>query len=182
LEKNINNLLKKAIYKTRYKYFGSGIIYVQNWRVCALLKCILAIQKQLTNRPQVITNQRDHRWTFETIEKPWNIPVISNTDKLFCFNNNVSNLYNNSVFEKINGIAYIFTLLMFRKPIKTTINKNKTTICYRSTLNIFWDFRVSNHFWAFSSLLRLSKLPSNHSAKVTTLLFSIVSIYYSVYI
>jgi DNA/RNA endonuclease G (NUC1) len=37
-------------------------------------------------------------------------------------------LYNNSVFEKINGIAYIFTLLMFKKPNKTTINKNKTTI------------------------------------------------------
>ena len=43
--------------------------------------------------------------------------------KFFCFNNNVSNLYNNSVVEKINGMAYIFTLLMFRKPNKTTINK-----------------------------------------------------------
>ena len=30
------------------KYFRSGIIYVQNWRVCELLKCILAMQKQLT--------------------------------------------------------------------------------------------------------------------------------------
>ena len=38
-------------------------------------------------------------------------PVISNTGKFFCFNNNVSNLYNNSVVEKINGMAYIFTLL-----------------------------------------------------------------------
>jgi hypothetical protein len=37
-------------------------------------------------------------------------------------------LYNNSVVEKINSMAYIFTLLMFRKPNKTTINKNKTTI------------------------------------------------------
>jgi hypothetical protein len=55
-------------------------------------------------------------------------PVISNTGKFFCFNNNVSNLYNNSVVEKINSMAYIFTLLMFRKPNKTTINKNKTTI------------------------------------------------------
>jgi hypothetical protein len=35
--------------------------------------------------------------------------VISNTGKFFCFNNNVSNLYNNSVVEKINGMAYIFT-------------------------------------------------------------------------
>ena len=43
-------------------------------------------------------------------------PVISNTGKFFCFNNNVSNLYNNSVVEKIYGMAYIFTLLMFRKP------------------------------------------------------------------
>ena len=55
----ISNLLKRAIYKTRYKYFRSDIIYVQNWRVCELLKCILAIQKQLTasnsksDRPQM---------------------------------------------------------------------------------------------------------------------------------
>ena len=56
------------IYKTQYKYFRSGIIYVQNWRVCELSKCILAIQKQLTNRPQVITNQTNHRWTFGTLE------------------------------------------------------------------------------------------------------------------
>jgi hypothetical protein len=38
-----------------------------------------------------------------------------------------------SVVEKIYGMAYIFTLLMFRKPNKTTINKNKTTNFYRST-------------------------------------------------
>ena len=55
-------------------------------------------------------------------------PVISNTGKFFCFNNKVSSLYNNSVVEKIYGMAYIFTLLMFRKPNKTTFNKNKTTI------------------------------------------------------
>jgi hypothetical protein len=30
---DINNLFKKTIYKTRYRYFRSGIIYVQNWRV-----------------------------------------------------------------------------------------------------------------------------------------------------
>ena len=52
--------------------------------------------------------------------------VISNMGKFFCFNNNVSNLYNNSVVAKIYGMAYIFTLLMFRKPTKTTIDKNKT--------------------------------------------------------
>jgi len=46
------------ICKTRYKYFISGIIYVQNWRVCELLKCILAIQKQPTNRPQLIKSDR----------------------------------------------------------------------------------------------------------------------------
>ena len=33
-------------------------------------------------------------------------PVISNTGNLFCFNNNVSNLYNNSVVEKTNGMAF----------------------------------------------------------------------------
>jgi len=38
------------------------------------------------------------------------------------------NLYNNSVVEKIYGMAYNFTLLMFRKSNKTTINKNKTHI------------------------------------------------------
>jgi hypothetical protein len=36
------------IYKAQYKYFKSGVIYVQNGRVCELLKYILAIQKQLT--------------------------------------------------------------------------------------------------------------------------------------
>ena len=60
-------------------------------------------------------------------------PVISNTGKFFCFNNNVSNLYNNSVVKTIYGMAYVFTLLMFRKPNKTTINKIKTTYFYRST-------------------------------------------------
>ena len=49
--------------------------------------------------------------------------ATSNTGKFFCFNSTVSKLYNNSVVEKINGMAYIFTLLMFRKPNKTTINK-----------------------------------------------------------
>jgi hypothetical protein len=42
--------------------------------------------------------------------------VISNTGKLFCINNNLSNLYKNSVVEKINGMAYVFTLLMFPRP------------------------------------------------------------------
>jgi hypothetical protein len=71
-------------------------------------------------------------------------PVISNTDKFFCFNNNVSNLYNNSVIAKIYGMAYIFTHLMFKKPNKTTINKNKTTNFYRST-----SFRFSFIFRYF---------------------------------
>ena len=55
-------------------------------------------------------------------------PVLSNTGKFICFNNNVSNLYNNSVVEKIYGLAYIFTILMFRKSNKTTINKIKRQI------------------------------------------------------
>jgi hypothetical protein len=38
-------------------------------------------------------------------------------------------LYNNSVVEQIYGMAYMFTLLMFRKPNKTTINNNKRKIC-----------------------------------------------------
>ena len=32
--------------------------------------------------------------------------VISNTGNFFCFNNNVSNLYNNSVVEKTNGMTF----------------------------------------------------------------------------
>ena len=70
LNKQLINIYK-AWYKCMYMYFQSGIIYVQNWRVCELLKYILAIQ--LTNRPQVITNQTDHRWAFGTLERPWTI-------------------------------------------------------------------------------------------------------------
>ena len=69
-------------------------------------------------------------------------PVISNTGIFLCFNNNVSNLYHNSVVETLYGMAYIFTLLMFRKSKKTTINKNKTTNFYRSTsLRFSFKFR-----------------------------------------
>ena len=73
-------------------------------------------------------------------------PVISKTGKFFCFNNNVSNLYNKSVVEKIYGMAYVFTLLMFRKPNKTTINKNKTTNLHQST------------FFRFSFIFRYFKV------------------------
>ena len=91
-------------------------------------------------------------------------PVISNTGKFFCFNDNVSNLYNNSVVAKIYGMAYIFTLLMFRKPNKTTINKNKTTNFYRSTsfrfsfiFRYFKVFQVSQIFTCgLSDLLLLA--------------------------
>ena len=37
-------------------------------------------------------------------------------------------MYNNSVVEKKNGMAYVFTLLMFRKPNKLTINKIYTLV------------------------------------------------------
>jgi hypothetical protein len=53
-------------------------------------------------------------------------------------------VYNNSVVDKINDMAYIFTLLMFRKPNEATINKNKTTNFYRST-----SFRFSFIFRYF---------------------------------
>ena len=48
--------------------------------------------------------------------------------------------------EKINAMSYIFTLLVFGKPNKTTINKKETTIFYRST-----SFR-------FSFIFRYSKV------------------------
>ena len=80
--------------------------------------------------------------------------VISITGKFFCFNNNVSNLYNNSVVEQINCMAYIFILLMFIKPNKTTINKNKNTNLYRSTSFrfsfIFRYFKVFQVFQMFT--------------------------------
>ena len=91
-------------------------------------------------------------------------PVISNTGNFFCFNDNVFNLYNNSGVAKIYGMAYIFTLLMFRKPNKTTINKNKTTNFYRSTsfrfsfiFRYFKVFQVSQIFTCgLSDLLLLA--------------------------
>jgi hypothetical protein len=91
-------------------------------------------------------------------------PAISNTGKFYCFNYNVSNLYNNSVVEKIYGMAYIFTPLMFRKPNKTIINNNKRTNLYRSTsfrfsfiLRYFKVFQVSQIFTCgLSDLLLLA--------------------------
>jgi hypothetical protein len=61
-------------------------------------------------------------------------------------------------------MAYIFTLLMFRKPNKTTINKNKTTNLYRSTsfrfsfiFRYFKVFQVSQIFTCgLSDLLLLA--------------------------
>ena len=67
------------IYKIRYKYYRSGIIYVQNWRVCELLKCIRAIQKQLTNRSQVIINQTPHMNIWNT----WKTLKYLNIDDCF---------------------------------------------------------------------------------------------------
>ena len=52
-------------------------------------------------------------------------PVISNTGNFFCFNNNVSNLYNNIVVEKTNGMTF-----------------NPTT-----TLNWFIDLYITNRLW-----------------------------------
>jgi hypothetical protein len=53
------------VFQVKHLSIKSIIKYSKpNWRVCELLKCILSIQKQLTNRPQVITNQTDHKWTF----------------------------------------------------------------------------------------------------------------------
>ena len=43
------------------------------------------------------------------------------------------------LLKKYNVMEYIFTHLMFRKPNKTTINKNKATNCYRSTSFRFYN-------------------------------------------
>ena len=53
--------------------------------------------------------------------------IISNTGKFFYFNNNVSNLYNNSVVEKINGMAFNPTTtlkLIYISPIDCAFQKN----------------------------------------------------------
>ena len=47
----------------------------------------------------------------------------------------------------------------------------------KNAFHLVLGFRVSNHCWAFQSLFWLSKLPSNHSATVTTLLYDIISIF-----
>jgi hypothetical protein len=57
-------------------------------------------------------------------------------------------------------MVYVFTLLMFRKPNKTTINKNKTTIFYRSTpfdSRLYLD--ISRSFkWKESFIFRYFKV------------------------
>jgi hypothetical protein len=54
-------------------------------------------------------------------------PVISNTRKFICFNNNVSNLYNNSVVEKIYGI-YFYTFKCLESQIRQQLTKIKRQI------------------------------------------------------
>jgi hypothetical protein len=87
------------------------------------------------------------------------------SSKFFCFSNNVSNLYNNSVVEKINGMAYIFEISYYLSIIHFSdvtllfeqwiIFKNLqfillflniwtlTFYCFRlkNVLYILWDFR-----------------------------------------
>ena len=48
-------------YQQRYKYFKSGIIYVQNWRVCEFLKYILAMQKKTPANEPTASNYKSDR-------------------------------------------------------------------------------------------------------------------------
>ena len=50
--------------------------------------------------------------------------VISNTCNFFCFNNNVSNLYNNSVVEKTNGMTFNPFFLWRSREIVTVLFEN----------------------------------------------------------
>jgi len=69
LKKNIDNLLKKAI----DQYIQDTIQVFQIWHnLCSELTSNLAIQKQPTNRSN-LTNQTDHKWTFGTLKRHWNI-------------------------------------------------------------------------------------------------------------
>ena len=113
-------------------------------------------------------------------------PVISNTGKFFCFNNNVSNLYNNTVVEKIYGMAYMFTLLTFRKTNKTTINKIKTTNFYRSTsfrfsfiFRYFKVFQVSQMFTCGLSDLLLLAVGSLVVFVLREYILKVLNIYYA---
>jgi hypothetical protein len=93
-------------------------------------------------------------------------PVISNTGKFICFNKDVyTSLVSIIMYLTctiivllkkyiVDYMAYIFTLLMFRKSNKTTINKNKTTHFYRSTsfrfsfiFRYFKIFQVKNRLY-----------------------------------
>jgi hypothetical protein len=62
--------------------------------------------------------------------------------------------------------------LFFKNLVFILLFLNKWTLTFRCfrLKNLVLDFRVSNHCCAFQSLFWLSKLPSNHSATVTTLL------------
>ena len=75
---------------------------------------------------------------------------------------------------------YYYTLWLVYLTLDSKLCKKKiSTICFRlkNVLYIFLVFRVSNQRWAFQSLFGLSKLPSNHSATVTILLYAIISIF-----
>ena len=54
-----------------------------------------------------------------------------------------------------------------------------TFYCFRlkNAFYLFLGFRVSNHCWSFQRLFWLSKLPSNHPATVTTLIYALISIF-----
>jgi hypothetical protein len=60
------------------------------------------------------------------IQKKKPVTCISNTGHFFCFNNNVSNLYTNSVVEKTNGTAFNPTTtlkLIYISPIDCAFKK-----------------------------------------------------------
>jgi hypothetical protein len=119
-----NSFHLKDLEISKYKRESKGRWPIKICRFIFVNCCLIWLSKHFT-------------WVLMRKKKP----VISNTGKFFCFNNNVSNLYNNSV------VAKIFTLLMFRKPNMTTINKNNTTHFYQSTsLRFSFIFRYFKVF------------------------------------
>jgi hypothetical protein len=59
---------------------------------------------------------------------------VSNTGKFFCFNNNVSNLYNNSVVAKIYGMVWYGMAYIFNNITRIAIVNAASNITYRPVI------------------------------------------------
>jgi hypothetical protein len=77
------------------------------------------------------------------------------------------------LFEQWNIFKNLQFILLFLNIWTLTFHSFRL----KNAFHLVLGFRFSKHCWAFQSLFWLSKLPSNHSATVITLLFYIISIF-----